>query len=413
MIDPLPPVRLALAAAVALAALCLAAPAGAQTTRPAGPVTLGIDRLEADGFAPLKGKKVAIVTNNTGLDSQGNHLVSLLAKADGVDVVKIFSPEHGLYGAEDSKVGDTVEPQTGLPVLSLYGKTRRPSDEMLEGVDAIVYDIQDVGARYYTYVATMGYCMEAAAKHGITVVVLDRPNPITGTRVEGPIADEKHQGFTAYGPLPVAHGMTIGELATMFNAEYKIGCDLVVVPMTGWKRSMFWDETGVKWVNPSPNMRSPTEALLYPAVGLLEASNVSVGRGTDGPFERFGAPWIDADQLAKALDDRDLPGLEFTPVTFTPDDKYHVHHGKVCHGVDIAVTDRDAVRAVMSGSVFAWTLEHLYPEQYNYGNFVNLLQNQAASDAILKLDDPRKAPAIWADDLAAFEKVRAKYLMYE
>ena len=370
MPDPHDLIRLAFAAVLAL---CLVAPAAAQTTKPAGPVRLGIDHLRDGGYAPLKGKRVAIVTNNTGLDSQGTHLVTLLAGADGVNVVKLFSPEHGLYGVEDTKVGDTVEPKTGLPVLSLYGQTRRPSDEMLAGVDAIIFDIQDVGARYYTYIATMGYCMEAAAKNGITVVVLDRPNPISGLRVEGPIADEAHQGFTAYGPLPVAHGMTVGELATMFNTEYDIDCDLVVVPMTGWERSMYWDETGVKWVNPSPNMRSPTQALLYIAVGLLEATNVGVGRGTDAPFERFGAPFIDGEQLAKELNDANLPGLKFTPVTFTPDDKYHVHHGKVCHGVDIAVTDRDAYEGVVSGATFAWTLNRLYPD-YKYDNFDNLLQ---------------------------------------
>ena len=235
-----------------------------------------------------------MITNQTGLTIDGRRTVDLLASAHNCKLVKIFSPEHGLFGKLDEKVGNTVEEKTGLPVLSLYGETRRPSAEMLEGIDTLVYDIQDVGARFYTYESTMGICMQEAAKHKLKFIVLDRPNPVTGTLVDGPIADPSHFGFTAFNAEPVAHGMTIGELAQMFNDAFDIHCDLTVIKMQGWQRSMWFDETNLTWVNPSPNMRNLTQALLYTGICLLEATNVSVGRGTDQPFELFGAPWINA-----------------------------------------------------------------------------------------------------------------------
>ena len=398
---------LTLLAALLLLPLLLAMPAEAQ-------VLVGLDVLKEQNYKPLEGKRVAILTNHTGLDKDGNHLVELLHEAPNVNVVKLFSPEHGLYGTEDSKVGDTVDKVTGLPVFSLYGATRKPTPEMLEGVDVVVFDIQDVGVRFYTYISSMGYMMEEAGKQDIEVVVLDRPNPITGTRVAGPVADEERFGFTAYGPMPLVHGMTVGELAKLYKGEWGVDVELTVIPMEGWTRDMWWEDTGVKWVNPSPNLRSPKQALLYPALGMQEAgTNVNVGRGTDTPFEWFGAPFIDKDLLAKTLNDFNLPGLEFEPVTYTPTNTHHAYNDTEVHGVKLVVTDRNKVDSVLTGAVIAWTLENLFPEKNNYDTVLNLLQNREAWEKIADLDDPRKANQIWADDVEAWKKTREKYLMYK
>jgi uncharacterized protein YbbC (DUF1343 family) len=316
--------------------LALALIAGAAR----GQVMTGLDVLEKNDFRELQGRKVGIVTNQTGSDKSGRHIVDLLTHAKGVTVVKLFSPEHGLYGVKDEKVGDMTDEKSGLPVVSLYGKITKPTKEMLAGVDTLVFDIQDVGARFYTYSATLGRCMEAAKDAGVRYVVLDRPNPMTGLIVDGPIEDKEYVGrFTAYGPIPVAHGMTFGELASLYNEEYGIHADLQVIKMEGWTRDMWWSDTGLPWTNPSPNMRNPTEALLYPGLCLMEATNVSVGRGTDVPFECIGTPYADARKLADALNEQKLPGLYFTPMEFTP--TYRTNNGKACHGVRIEVTDRN------------------------------------------------------------------------
>jgi uncharacterized protein YbbC (DUF1343 family) len=397
---------------VLLATLMFSVAAGVSTA--AAQVKVGLDVLKEQEFKPLEGKRVAIVTNHSGIDKDGNHLVKLLHEAEDVNLVKIFSPEHGLYGTADHAVDDMTDPVTGLPVYSLYGETRRPSDEMMQGIDTIVFDIQDAGVRFYTYSATLGYIMEAAAKHDIEVVVLDRPNPITGEYVAGPIADEKRFGFTAYGPMPLVHGMTLGELAKLYKGEWGVDVELTVVPMEGWTRDMWWEDTGVKWVNPSPNLRSPKQTLLYPALGLLESgTNTNVGRGTETPFEWFGAPFIDPDLLAKTLNDMNLPGLEFEPVTYTPTNTHHAYNDTEVHGVKLNVTDKEKVDSVLTGAVIAWTLEELFPEENNYDTFENMLQNKEAFDAIAELDDPRKANEIWADDVEEFKKLREPYLMYE
>lgn len=391
---------------VAMAALLVAG-------KVSGQVKLGVDVLQESGFAALRGKRVGIVTNHTGLNSGGVHLVKLLNAAEGVKVEKLFSPEHGLYGIKDEKVDDMVDAETGLKVYSLYGKTRRPTPEMLAGLDVVVFDIQDIGTRFYTYISTMGLLMEECAKAGVEVVVLDRPNPIGGVRVEGPIADKAHQGFTAYGPIPVVHGMTVGELAKMFNAEYGINAELTVVPMTGWKRAMLWDETGVKWVNPSPNMRSPLQALLYPSVGLLEASNVSVGRGTETPFELFGGPYVRGEELAKALNEAGLAGLRFEAVKFTPVNTVHKMNKVACEGVRVILTDEKAYDGVRAGVAFAWTLEKLYPADYQQELLVKMLQNDAAVAGVYKMENPAGANELWEKELAGWKALRGKYLMYE
>ncbi len=379
----------------------------------AEPVHVGLDVLAERKFDLLQGKRVAVVTNHTGLNSAGVHMIPLLIE-NKIQLVKLFSPEHGLYGAKDEKVGDATDEKTGLPVFSLYGKTRKPTAEQLAGVDVLVFDIQDIGTRFYTYISTMGLCMEACAENKVKFVVLDRPNPIGGVRVDGAINDEKHSGFTAYRKLPLVHGMTVGELARLFNAEFNIHCDLEVVQMNGWKRSMYWEETGVKWVNPSPNMRSPTEAILYPAIGQLEATNLSVGRGTDTPFERIGAPFIDARQLADALTKLNLPGITFEVVPpFTPHNTPHVYNDRQVNGIAIRLTDRAAFEPALTGMAMAWTLHKLYPDQWEWQKVRSLMQNDEVVDALFKLDDPKKAGMLFEKQIEAWKSVRAKYLMYK
>jgi uncharacterized protein YbbC (DUF1343 family) len=378
---------------------------------PATSVLAGVDVLQRDGFKPLQGKRVAVVTNHSGRDREGNRTVDLLKNAPGVTLVRIFSPEHGLFGTLDEKVGHTVDEKTGLQVFSLYGDTRRPSAEMMQGIDTLVYDIQDIGARFYTYISTLGLCMEEAKKRGVKVVVLDRPNPNTGQIVEGPVAQKKHFSFICYGPLSVSHGMTVGELAKYFNAETNIGCDLEVVPMEGWNRTMWWDETGWAWVNPSPNIRNPTQSMLYPGIGLLETSNLSVGRGTDQPFEIFGAPWIDGRRLAAALNKERIPGLRFVPITFTPESSKFAK--QECRGVYIVVTDRRYVSPVNAGVTIAWHLENLFGKDYDLESVIRMLHNDDALKALQQANDPAKVATTWKQDLEAFKQTRQKYLIYK
>lgn len=382
-----------------------------NTLGAATPVLCGIDVLKRDGFKALDGRKIAIVTNHTGRDREGNRVVDLLAGAKNLDVVCLFSPEHGLYGKLDEKVGHGVDEKTGLKVYSLYGETRRPTAEMLKGVDTLVFDIQDVGARFYTFISTMGLCMEEAAKNKLRMVVLDRPNPITGLIVEGPIADKMPFSFTAYGPLPVSHGMTIGELAQLFNGEFGVKCDLTVIQCEGWKRAMWFDETGLTWLNPSPNMRNVTQALLYPGVCLLEQTNVSVGRGTDQPFEVLGAPWVNGPRLAAALNAAKLPGVRFVPIEFTPNASKHAN--KPCQGVYIIVTERNAFSPVLTGVTIAWHLEKLFGADFQQEGVGRLLHNPDALAAIFAAEDPARVPATWAKPLAKFKEARAKHLIYE
>jgi uncharacterized protein YbbC (DUF1343 family) len=374
------------------------------------PVLCGIDVLEQQNFAPLADKRVALVTNHTGIDAAGNRTIDVLAAAKNVHLTKLFSPEHGLYGLMDEKVADAVDPKTGLHVYSLYGPTKKPSDEMLKDVDAIVYDIQDVGARYYTYTTTLGLCMEAAAAHKIPMLVLDRPNPVTGLLVDGPIADENGLGFIAFAPIPVSHGMTEGELARMFNVERHINCDLSVIEMKGWRRSMWWDDTGRMWINPSPNMRNTAQALLYLGIGFLEMSNLSVGRGTDQPFETFGAPWVDGRKLAAALNADHMPGLRFVPITFTPESSKFAK--QPCEGCYIEVTDRTAVEPVPSGLRIAWELKRLFGDAFEIKGVGRLLRNEDTLNQLMNTSDPQMLPASWRQPLDAFKTIRAKYLIY-
>ncbi|HEV7746808.1 MAG TPA: exo-beta-N-acetylmuramidase NamZ domain-containing protein [Pyrinomonadaceae bacterium] len=387
----------------------LASAAGVNS--PATKVLTGIDVLARDNFKQLAGMRIGLITNQTGRDRDGRSTIDVLFKAPGVKLVALFSPEHGIRGVADEKVSDSKDEQTGLPIYSLYGESRRPKPEQLKGLDALVFDIQDVGTRFYTYISTLGYVMEEAAKLKLPVVVLDRPNPIGGLDVEGPIADADKLSFVSYHRIPVRHGMTIGELAQLFNEQSKLGCDLRVIEMAGWRRSMWLDETNLLWVNPSPNMRSLNEATLYPGIGLLETTNVSVGRGTDTPFEVVGAPWIDGRQLAAYLNNQKIPGVRFVPVRFTP--AASVFKGEECGGVNIIVSDRERLRPVTNGLEVAVALHKLYPSDWKIDSYVRLLANTDTLERLKRGDSAGDIVRSWSDALAEFRKARARVLIYE
>ncbi len=376
------------------------------------PVDCGVDVLARRSFRDLAGKRVGLVTNQTGRTKAGGSTIDALFAAPGVELVALFSPEHGIRGAVDTPVvADARDEKTGLPIHSLYGKARKPGPESLAGVEVLVYDIQDVGARFYTYISTLGLVLEAAKENHIPVVVLDRPNPIGGEAVAGPVRDADFASFIAHHALPVRHGMTVGELARLFNAERSIGVDLTVIACEGWRRADTFDRTGLEWTDPSPNMRSLTEALLYPGVGLLEASNLATGRGTDTPFERVGAPWIDDRAFARALAELDLPGVRFVPIRFTPGERQYA--GQECRGVNIAIADWSTFDPVDLGVAMAATLRKLYPRRWEPAGFLRMLADRDAHEALLAGGDLAAIRATWGGELAEFAKVRAKYLLYK
>ena len=375
------------------------------------PVWTGLDVLREAGFEPLVGARVGLVTNQTGRARDGATTIDLLAAAPGVELVALFSPEHGIRGVMDGPVSSSRDTRTGLPIHSLYGDTRRPTAEMLQGLDTLVVDLQDVGARFYTYATTMAYLLEAAAARGLRVMVLDRPNPIGGVDVEGPILDESSTGFTGYFPSPVRHGLTLGELARLFNTERGIGAALEVVAMRGWQRETWFDQTGLRWVDPSPNMRNLHQALLYPGIGAIEGSNLSVGRGTDTPFEQIGAPWIDGPELARELNTRRLPGVRVYPLRFSPSSSRFA--GELCEGVFFIVTDRDAVRPVRLGLEVAAALYRLYGDQFDLDAVARLLGSRDTLARIRAGDPPWEIAAGWAEGEAAWRRLRVPYLLYE
>ena len=407
-VPPLPPATAAVTAAAD-------DPGEAPPPAPPGPrrtgaVRTGLDLLVEQEFAPLRGYTVGLVTNQTGIDAGGRRAIDLLAAAPGVRLGAIFSPEHGITGEATTEVPHGRDPATGRPIWSLYGVTRRPTAEMLHGITALVFDIQDVGVRYYTYLTTLLYVLEEAGRRGIPVVVLDRPNPITGRVVEGPVMDPDLKSFTAPHPLPVRTGLTIGEFARLAVAERGLPVSLTVFPLTGWERSLWFDETGLPWVNPSPNIRSVTQALLYAGVGLLEATNLSVGRGTDAPFEVVGAPWIEPHGLAERLNRQRLPGVRFAAVQFTPTlDRYA---GTPCFGVRLIVTDREAIRPVRVALALAAALRALHREHFRPEPIQNLLVHRPTMWALLR-DEPLDRLVAWAEvDRARYLSRRAPYLLY-
>ncbi len=381
-----------------------------QVPASAAQTLTGIDVLEAQGFAPLAGKRVGLITNQTGIDRHRRSTIDLLAHAPGVKLVALFSPEHGIRGTFDERVSSTTDEATGLPVYSLYGETERSTDAMLAGLDALVFDIQDSGVRFYTYITTMGYSMEAAAAHHVAFYVFDRPDSLGGDRIEGPMLDRSRTNFVGYFPMPVRMAMTLGEMARMFNAENKIGCDLHIIRMQNWQRRMWFSDTGLPWVNPSPNLRSPEAEILYPGLEILQAGGVSVGRGTTRPFEILGAPWIRGEELAAYLNRRAIPGVRFEPKKFTPDSG--LYKGELCEGVRVALTDRDALQPMRMGIEIASALGKLYPGKFDTAKMIELIGNAATIKQLVEGEDPAAIAASWNKDLEEFRKVRGKYLLY-
>jgi len=374
-------------------------------------VSNGIDALEQENFKAIDGLKVGLVTNHTGRNIRGKATIDVLNDASNVKLVALFSPEHGIRGELDQeKINDSKDEKTGLPIFSLYGETRRPKAEQLTGLDALIFDIQDIGTRFYTYISTLQNVMEEAAKVGKPIFVLDRPNPINGNDIEGPLADSDKFSFVATHAIPIRHGMTVGELALMINAEKKIGADVRVVKMKDWQRGDWFDQTGQIWINPSPNMRSLSQATIYPGVGLLEYTNLSVGRGTDTPFEVIGAPWMDGQRLARYLNMRNIPGVRFVPVRFTP--KASVFKGEECSGINIVITDRRAFRSVTTGIEIAVALRVLHTDDWKYERYLRLIVNQEAYSKIVSMEDPKSIISSWQKVITDFNVRRAAFLLY-
>ncbi len=402
---------LALSACPALAA----APPVTQPARSTPAFQTGIEVLLHDRLDLIRGKGIGLITNPTGVNDELVSDVDLLAHTPGVHLVALFGPEHGIRGAHQAgaSVGSNRDPVTGVPVYSLYGKTREPTPAMLKGVDVLVFDIQAVGARFYTYLYTMADAMKAAVSAHIPIIVLDRPDPIGGIKVQGPVLDPKYASFVGKYQIALRYGMTIGELAELFNAQFHIGANLTVVKMRGWTRSMYYDNTSLQFVMPSPNMPTETTALVYPGMGLVEGTNVSEGRGTTRPFELTGAPWIDADKLARALNGKHLPGVRFRPVHFTP--TFSKYKGKPCNGVQVHVMDRHTFNPVVVGLTVIETIHNLYPQQFAFkqSHFDHLIGNDWVRQDIEKGVPVSQMQKRWQKGLLRFKKVRQKYLLYK
>ncbi len=398
-------------ATVAAAALLTADDAARTLVAPHDSVLTGIDVLAAEGFARLRGKRVGLLTNHTGVSRTGVSTIDLLTSAKDVKLVALFSPEHGIRGQLDENVPSSRDEKTGLPIYSLYGATRRPTPQMLDGLDVIVVDLQDIGARFYTYPAAIAYVLEETAKRKLPVIVLDRPDPVNGMDIEGPMQEAGGNRYVGYLPMPIRHGMTIGELVALLNGEAHLGADLTIVTLKQWRRADWFDATGLPWINPSPNMRNMVAASVYPGIGAIEGTNISVGRGTDTPFEQIGAPWIDGPALAAALNARGIGGVRFYPVTFTPARGAKLG-GEACHGVFIIVTDRDHLRPVRLGLEIASVLSKMYRAQFTLEDAATLFGPKAMLARIRAGDDPSAITAAWFADEAAWRATRAKYLLY-
>ncbi|HEY0456175.1 MAG TPA: exo-beta-N-acetylmuramidase NamZ domain-containing protein, partial [Verrucomicrobiae bacterium] len=393
---------------VQVASTVSAAPARPSNRKPAE-VLNGIDVLIKQNFAPLKKLRLGLITNHTGIDRHRRPTIDLLKSAPEVELKALFSPEHGIRGEADEKVSDSVDQKTGLPIYSLYGARFSPSPDQLKDLDALVYDIQDVGCRFYTYISTMGNCLQAAARAHVKFFVLDRANPIDGLTVEGPM-HTGNSSFIAWHSLPLRTGMTMGELAKMFNAELRLNADLIVIPVQGWTRDMWFDETGLPWLNLSPNMRSLHAATLYPGLGLHETA-LSVGRGTDTPFELVGAPYIDDLLFASELNKANLSGLHFVPIRFTP--TYSTFKGQSCGGASVVITDRVHAPVVDAGVLIAQTLHRLYPNDFDMKKFNRLLLSSGTVEAITAGKSLAEIKPAWTPGLDEFAKRRARYLIYK
>ena len=373
---------------------------------------LGIERL-SQYQKIFEGKRVGLITNQTGIDSEGTPSAVLLSRS--VQLTVLFSPEHGIQGneREGATIGHSADPRTGLPVYSLYGNTKRPTPEMLKDIDILCFDIQDVGARFYTYISTMAYAMEECARHKKQFVVFDRPNPI-GDTVEGNMLELVYRSFTGYFPIVQRHGMTVGELALLFNTEYGIHCDLTVIPMESWNRKTYFDELPLIWVPPSPNIPSPQTALVYAGVCLFEGTNLSVGRGTTMPFQYLGAPYIDAYHLAEQLNRLDLEGVYFLPAFFTP--SLSLYTGQLCSGVQIAVTNRYSFAPVKTAIAMFYELKRLYPNEFTINNAGKKYCGLHLLTGCTQLTDPSQTARDYftriGKESRQFSDIRKKYLLY-
>jgi uncharacterized protein YbbC (DUF1343 family) len=392
--------------------LLLPALAAASTLWAEPRVKTGLDVLIDRDFAPIAGKRVGVITNHTGLTSDGRHIVDVLSRSSKVKLVAIFTPEHGLAGTQDDpNVASGTHEATGTPIYSLYNRgSYRPTPQMLQKVDVLIYDIQDIGARFYTYITTLGYALEEAARAGKSFLVLDRPNPINGIAVEGPLLDPRYVSFVGYMRMPIRHGMTVGELARMYNGEKALHADLQVIEMQGWSRNMWLDATGLEWVNPSPNIRNLTQAILYPGSCLLESDQVSVGRGTDTPFQIIGAPWFKGREVAEYLNGLAIPGVRFLARRFRP--TASVFKDEDCEGLDIQLIDRDALDSVRMGLELLYATMKFHPGKFNLEGVMRLLGNEDAAGRLKRGETGSAVVKSYAPDLDQFRKTREKYLIY-
>jgi uncharacterized protein YbbC (DUF1343 family) len=381
----------------------------------------GIDVLSSQNFNILQNKRVGLITNHTGRSACGASTIDILFRAPGVRLTALFSPEHGIRGDVDDKVSSATDAKTGLPIHSLYGTSCRPTPEMLRNIDVLVFDIQDIGTRFYTYIGTLSLAMRAAKEAGLPFVVLDRPNPINGEQVQGAIPatalPERKNGcgaITSIHPIPTRHGMTVGELAQLFNTEYGINCQLTVVPMQGWQRSMYQDQTGLAWINPSPNMKSLTAALLYPGPGTLETTSLSVGRGTDRAFLAYGAPWVDAAAVIKNLSRRKIPGIKFEACSFVPTAPGFSYRGRTCNGVCVTELDRERLDPVLVGLHLVQAFYETHPWRFKaYEGFSTEVGDRETWSLLTKgKQSPEAVLGRWIVDLARFRGVRERYLLY-
>jgi len=395
-----------------------------QTPAVSAQVLSGIDILAQRNFDLLQGKRIGLITNQTGRSANGSSSIDLLSTAPAVQLVALFSPEHGIRGEADVKLDSGVDLITGLPIHSLYGTSCRPTPEMLTNIELLVFDIQDIGARFYTYIGTLHHALRAAKTHGIPLVVLDRPNPISGSELAGALPDPteiaKHltadstgcRSLTITHPIPTRHGLTIGELARLINHEAGIDADLQIVPMSGWQRRMAWNETGLPWINPSPNMKDPTAALLYPGLGILEATNLSVARGTDFPFHRYGAPWIVPAAVITQLPH--LPGFRFRPTSFTPTAPGHPYRDQLCHGIEVTVTDPRLADPILAGLHLVQAIYRAHPKQYRAHNgFHSMVGDWSAWQRLTAGgESPEQVISGWQQRLEQFKQRREQYLLY-
>jgi uncharacterized protein YbbC (DUF1343 family) len=406
---------------------CFVLVLGCHSQSSNSPVKLGLDVLMESKLDLLKGKRVGVITNQTGVDSKGVHVIDLLYQAPAVNLVAIFAPEHGIRGDVEGgfQIDNQKDARTGVPILAIYGKTNKPTPEMLQNIDVLIFDIQDVGARFYTYISTMSLCMEAAAENNIEFMVLDRPNPITGSIVEGPVLEKEYKSFVGIHPIALRDGMTVGELAQMFNEELWLANDvkakLTIVALKNWTRDSWYGELGLKWIKPSPNMPSPTTALLYPGMGLLESCNISEGRGTARPFENIGAPWLDHTAIAQILNEAKIPGIKIDTTSYIPVDMPGAamnpkFEGQRCNGLLLTVTDPRRFHAVEFGIRLICQIKKVHPDQFAWQSPQSPLRmfgNDETPRAIDAGKSPDEIIQAWQSKLETFKKIREKYLLYE